>query len=296
MVKQRPLRLTTVVVVVCGIFGANAHATQVDITNSNGTIPNQFMSSNGGLSSDDFAGTEANGVSVWLRARNRGDQAPVSRTGDTFKIREASGADEDKFAFEFQFSPRDGDTTNSNYFVRLNLDNDPSTGVNFGANTNEFFARVFDSDNNDELRDSGRASGSAADRSWDDGDSVAIDGVTSRDSGIVQFNNPTGSRSSNLPEYVVANSWLAEWDFSTFSLLGDDFGGAPGPGFYDIALTAFEDNSGSVGNALASTQITAQVGNPTSVPIPQTSFLLVSGLAGLALVWQNRKVSPVPQR
>lgn len=260
----------------------------MDITNGNGTIDDQFMSSNGGLSSDDFAGTEDNGVSVWLRARNQGDQGPVARTGDVFQIREATGADDDRFSIEFQFSPRDGDTTsNSNYFLKLALDNDPGAGVNFGANTNTFFARVFDSDTDDELLDPGRESGSAADRSWDDGDSVAIDGLTTRGGSIVQFANPTGSRDSgNLPEYVVANSWLAEWDFDSFSLLGDDFGGAPGPGFYDVSLTAFEDTNG-VGEELASVQITAQVGEP--VPAPASWVLMLAGLLSLAASASKRR-------
>jgi len=254
-----------------------AQGAQVDIVNDNGTIDDQFMSSNGGLSSDGFAGSTANGVSVWLRARNQGDQGPVSRVGNIFRIREATGANQDRFAFEFQFSPRDGDTREtSNYFLSLQLDSDPGTGVSFGDNTNTFFGRVFDDNGEDELLDSGRESGTAADRSWDDGDSVAIDGDTSRDSGVVEFADASDERDPNdLPAYVVANSWLAEWDFSSFSLLGDDFGGAPGPGFYDIALTAFEDSDGEQGDELASVQITTQVGQP--VPEPSLGWLLATG-------------------
>lgn len=274
------------------VFAAQAHAQadQIDITNDNGTIPNQFMSSNGGLSSDSFAGTEANGVSVWLRARNEGDQAPISRVGDLFKIREATGANSDRFSIDFQFSPRDGDTTiNSNYFLSLRLDNDPTLGVNFAANTNDFVGLVFDADTDDELLDSGRASGTPSDRSWDDGDSVSIDAVTARTSGIVDFNNPTGSRNpNNLPNYVVSNSWLAEWNFPNFSLLGDDFGGAPGPGFYDLRLTAFTNDNGLIGDELAAVQITAQVGEPVNVPVPHTALMLMGGIAGLGLLRRRR--------
>src|SRR6056297_2851701 len=50
-----------------------AGASQVDITNDNGTIDDQFLSSKGGLDSDQFTGDIANGVSVWLRARNDKD-------------------------------------------------------------------------------------------------------------------------------------------------------------------------------------------------------------------------------
>jgi len=281
--RRSPLGLSVALVTgAAALAGNGAVAVPVDIANANGTIADQFMSSNGGLSSTNFAGTEANGVSVWLRARNQGDQGPVSRTGNVFEIREASGAAGDRFAFEFQFSPRDGDDTDANYFLKLELDSDPGAGVSFGDNTNTFFGKVFDADSDDELLDAGRATGSAADRSWDDGDSVAVDGVTARTSGVVAFDNPTGSRDAgNLPAYVVANSWLAEWDFPSFSLLGDDFGGAPGPGFYDIALTAFDVAPGTmdVGQELASVQITAQVGQP--VPAPAALLLLGPGLLAL---------------
>jgi len=278
------LAFTRSVVLGAGLLATStAFAMPVDIVNGNGTIDDQFISSNGGLSSTNFAGTEANGVSVWLRARNQGDQGPVSRSGDLFRIREATGAAGDRFSFEFQFSPRDGDTpSNSNYALKLELDSDPGMGVSFGDNTNTFFGKVFDPDGDDELLDAGRASGTEADRSWDDGDSVAIDGVTERDSGIVEFDNPTGSRDAgNLPEYVVANSWLVEWDFASFSLLGDDFGGAPGPGFYDIGLSAFELDAESMGagEPLASVQITTQVGEP--IPAPQTLILFATGLLAL---------------
>jgi len=281
-----------VVTAVLGVMGTTAaHADQVDITNANGGpgFPDLLLNSDGGLSSDNFAGTTENGVSVWLRSRNRGDQGPVSKSGNFFKIRADSGVQDDDFQIDFQFSPRQGDTTSDNYFLKLRLDNDPSAGVNFGDNTNDFFGRVFDDDNADELLDSGRSSGPAADRSWDDGDSVPIDGDTTRKTGsgmnpseTVDFKVSSGGRdSANLPDYVVVNSWAAKWDFKYFSLLGDDFGGAPGPGLYDINLTAFEDENGELGGELASVQITTQVGE---VPLPTTLALLGTGLLGVGLV------------
>lgn len=279
-------------------------AAQVDITNGNGSTPNQFMSSNGGLSSDNFFGTEANGVSVWLRARNKGDQGPVSRNGNVFTIREDSGAEADRFAFEFQFSPMNGDVFGTDqYQLSLELDSDPSSAVSFTPD-NTFAASIFDNDGgdandltrydsstfpgsfpgspddsgeDDELSNSQRTMGNVQTRSWDDGDSLAVDGFTNRTSGVVNFNNPTGSRSGTLPNFVIANSWLADWDFTGFSTLGDDFNGAPPAGLYDIRLTAFD----AAGDELASTEITANVGD---VPSPGTTVLFVTGLLGLGLV------------
>lgn len=296
--KYRTFAVVAAVTALAGFATvSSAMAAQVDITNANGSasFPDLLLNSNGGLSSDQFAGTTDNGVSVWLRARNKGDQGPVSRSGNTFKIREDSGTQADNFMIDFQFSPKQFDTTNSNYFLELRLDNDPSSSVNFGANTNDFVAMVFDSDGDDELLDSGRSSGTASDRSWDDGDSVPKDLVTTRETGsgvppdeAVDFQVSSGSRNpANLPDYVVVNSWAAEWNFSDFSLLGDDFGGAPGTGLYDISLTAFEDDSGAMGSELASVQITAQVGE---VPVPSSIALLGTALLGTGIVATRRRM------
>lgn len=270
-----------------------ASASQVDITNGDGTIPNQFLSSNGGLDSDDFTTTSGNGVSVALRARNDrfnpdgGGDDPTVTPGSasagssaTYTLNAPASATGSGFKFEFQFSPRDGDTTNENYFLELTLDNDPTAGTNFEAD-NTFSGFVFDADSDDELLDSGRfgpGAAAAVDRSWDDGDSVIIDGVTSKGGTIVDFNNPTGGRDNlDLPDYVVANSWRAGWNFPSFSLLGDDVG-APRGGLFDLRLMAFENDGGNPGRELASVQVTADV---AAIPLPAGGVLLLTALGGL---------------
>jgi len=230
------------------------------------------------LSAANFVGTSNNDVSVWLRARNQGDDVPnINRAGSTYFLRPDDGGSGDAFSFEFQFTPEAGATTtneaNNEYFLELALDNDPSSAVSYADNT--LTAKVFDDDSDDELLDSGR--GDLPDGSWDDGDSVVIDGITERGGNTVDFQATSGTPDP-LPEFVVVNSWLARWNFSNFSLLGDDFGGAPGPGQYNIRLTAFNDDNGSVGSELASVEITAQV-----VPTPSAVLGGMMLLGGLAL-------------
>ena len=284
-----------------------AGASQVDITNANGApgFPNQFLSSNGGLDSDQFTGDIANGVSVWLRARNNrfnpaggGDNPTVSpgsvstNSSATYTLNAPANPPGDPdpfgFSFEFQFSPRDGDTVaDSNYFLELELDKDPTANTDF-ASDNIFSGAIFDDDDDDELLDSFRLDSNVepTDRSWEDGDSVLIDGVTERGGNTVDFNNPTGDRiTDNLPEYVVANSWRAGWDFPDFSLLGDDLG-APSNGLFDLRLTAFEFAGGQIGNQLAQVQVTADI---APVPVPAALPLLLAGLGGLGLVARRKR-------
>ena len=245
----------------------SASAAQVDITNSNGTVTKQLLSSNGGLDSKNFSGTTGNGVSVWLRARNQGDGAPLSKTGTLFKIRKDDGTNQgpkgaafDDFYFEFQFSPENdqpADGSGKNYIVELSLDNDPSTGVNFSNLT--LSLPVFDNDSDDS-------------NSWDDQDTFVEDNVTVRGGQTVDF---TSTRTgSNSPEYVLVNSWTPEYGFL--------FGTAPSVGFYDLRLSASYEN-----DELASQQITVQVGEPTSVPLPATWLLVLTGLIGCSVAGKH---------
>jgi hypothetical protein len=218
----------------------------VDVANANGTVVHQFMSSKGGLTSFGFEKDSGSGVSVALRARD-GDTgfSPDNRDGNRYDV--GTEGSSNPFQFEFQFTPRDGDTNPSdNYFLELQLDNDPTAGVNFSANS--AIGHIFDTDTDDDLYTE------SVNGSWDDHDSLSIDGVTMRDGNLVEFNNPTGDR-GDLPEYVVTNSWNAEWDF----LLGDGSPGSVSAGEYDIQLTAYADDGGTIGEELASVQITAIV-------------------------------------
>jgi hypothetical protein len=243
----------------CGgvTFGAN-----VDIVNSNGTIANQLLSSNGGLGGANFIGTEANGVGVYLRARDRGlDPAEgQNRSGSVYSVQPRDPGDiGTQLSFEFQFSPKNGDTTsNSNYWLALSIDSDPSAATNF---TQGLAAPVFDADSD------------PLDGSWDDGDSLVEDGVTVRGGNIVSFQS---FRAGGLaPDYVVVNSWTPEFGF-----LG---GTALGAGLWDFKLEVFELNGAGdgPGTFLAGTQITAKV-----VPMPTASVL---GAAGLGLVTLRRR-------
>jgi len=240
----------------------------VDIQNqalSGGTTSNAILSSNGGLSVDQFKGVENNNVSLWLRARNRGDQGPMARVGDTFKIRpdaNPSTTDNDDFSFEFQFSPEDGSLTDDNYWLELKVDGDPGAATDFTTLGATLSAPIFDADSIDG-------------NSWDDGDSLVIDGVTSRGGNTVDFAKAISSSrdENNLPEYVVVNSWLPKWGF----LLD----GTPGPGLYDITLNAYSDDPNTTGTLLATNTITAQV-----VPTPAA---LPAGLALMGLLTLRRR-------
>ena len=271
---------TTLAIAAAASLASSANAGTVDIVNANnafGSEPGTPLHSNGGLDPNNFSEFHTNGVSLALRAREGTlpSTAPSSMGGQNVYNVGSGG----QFSIDFNFIPRAGDTTSDNYFLRMELDSDPSAGTNFAGGLNTFEGFVFDADSDDELLDSGRTSNMPADISWDDGDSVAIDGVTTHGGMVDDFAWTNGNAAGNEPAYVVSNSWQAQWDFANFSLLGDDFGGDLPVGLYDIRLTVLNMD----GAELAGGSITAQV-----VPMPTPAMLGAAGLGGLAMIRRRR--------
>ena len=240
------------------------------------------LHSNGGLDAQNFSSFSGGGTSLSLRSRSidgigQPSTAPnTSATATGFNT--YAVGDNGQFTVDFQFTPGAGATTMDNYFLKLEIDNDASIASNFTTD-NTFQGAVFDADTDDELLDDGRFGPGAVapqDSSWDDGDSVVIDGVTTRGGQIVDFASDVFT-DTQMPEYVVSQSWNAQWDFPNFSLLGDDFGGPVDEGFYDIRLSVFDEFGGT---QLASGTITA------NVPAPTTAAIL--GLGGLAAARRRR--------
>jgi len=290
------------------VAGSALHAASVDVINENGITSNQLLNSNGGLGSTGFQTSSANGVSLWLRARDQGDDpGPINSSGQ-FVI-QPSTLDTGKFRIDFQFTPEDGDTLPggsqfNNYQLMLQVDDDPTAGVNYATSpkfvvfddndgdatqyvrspNGDIDDRNDDGDTNDPnetawetsftTNDAGNPipaddqGESITDGSWDDGDSLVIDGITQRGGTTVDF---TGS--GTLPEWVVVNSWKPEW------VPGGGFSTPSGPGLYDIKLSVFDD-SGTT--ELASLESTVQV-----VPSP-TAALAGLGLIGLGLLRRRR--------
>jgi len=244
--------------------------------------------SNGGLDAQNFTGVSSGTVSVFLRSRpvvgGLGQPSVAPATSGTATGLSTYGVgDNGQFTVDFQLTPGAGATLSDNFFLSLEIDNDSGVGTNFAAD-NIFAGKVFDADSDDELLDDMRFGGSAVpavDASWDDGDSVVIDGVTTRGGSTVDFGSSVFSE-ADLPAYVVSNSWNAQWDFPNFSLLGDDFGGDVAPGLYDVRLTVSGINpDGSIGSAIASVEITAEV-------VPAPSGLAVLSLCGLTAMRRRR--------
>jgi len=256
-----------------------------------------LLSSYGGLSSDNFVTATNNTVSVWLRARNASSSNTIDPTPDSNNQYKLAGPDVDDFAFEFQFTPAGNDTVaGTNYWLKLEIDGDPSSATDFTSAGVTFSQWIFDdNDNNgkyvrspngdiDDRNDDGDTDdpGETAwetcddtgelitDGSWDDGDSMVIDGLAFRNGpnsdGTVQF---TGS--GDLPEYVVVNSWKPKWWI-----------GEPGPGLYDLKFTAYDGDPDNGGALLASVDARAQV-----VPEPATLSLLA--VAGVGVLLKRRK-------
>jgi len=149
------------------------------------------------------------------------------------------------------------------------------------VNFNTTSGVVFDDDGDDDLttQDPG---------SWDDHDSLVIDGDTERGEGNntyprqeVSFEGSSRDRTT-LPDWVLVNSWTPEWDF-----LGT--GEVFGLGLYDLELTASEYSGGSQGEEVASQTITTKV-----APLPSSVWggvALLSLAGGGAVVRRMRRTS-----
>lgn len=227
-----------------------AFAASVDVTNANGTIPNQFLSSNGGLDSNDFHATYGNGVSLFMRARNRTGNEVYS--GSTYYLDSYDGTNGKRYNVQFQFTPEAGATTATDYRLVFQIDNDPTVATNFIT----IDANIIGG--------------------WTLDDSYVVDGVTTRGTGTAS--NPivpvsfTGSSPSPLPEYVISQSWA--WDFGF--LLGEN----PENGEFDIAMSVY---SATTNDLLLTNNITAIVGTGAVVPTPAAFGAGLLGLATLAL-------------
>jgi hypothetical protein len=287
-----------------------ASADSVDVTNGNGTIPDQLLSSYGGLSSTNFV-TDTNGqVSVWLRARNANSSDTVNLVPDNnnrYVLAKPNTTSD--FSFEFQFTPASDDVVmsgtgagvvGSNYWLKLEIDGDPSAGVDFTGAGVTFSSWVFDDDDGDgqfvkspngdiDDRDDDLTNGTTdsswesgddreeltADSSWDDGDSLIIDNTAVRN-GPVSFTGFAPNGSSNLPEYVVVNSWRPKWWVENAVASG---------GLYDLQLSVYNGDPDVDGTAeLASVRAQAKV-----VPEPLTMLAVGSAVVGLGGYIRRRR-------
>lgn len=287
MIMQKAILFTATLALACGVSMAD----DVDVTNDQ-LGSGILLNSNGGLFNTGFDSVSNNGVSLWLRVRDKAED-PGTKSGGVFQI-DSGVALAENYRIDFQFTPKTSDIVPSgtspsftNYQLQLEVDTDPTAGVSFEGDAKI----VFDDDDSDgqwekspngdiDSRDddtiTGNTSGENAfesgddqqelllDGSWDDGDSLVIDGVTERGGLTVDFNN------ANY-DYVVVNSWKPEW--------------APGvtdtptaTGLYDVRLTVFD--------ASGTTQI-AQLDSQYTIPEPTTALIMAG--SGLALMIRRRR-------
>ena len=240
---------TLVAASLVGLTGV-AHADDVDVTNSNGTISNQFLSSNGGLDSTNFTSDTDGNISVFLRARNRGDNgADIVSTGSNYYLRLFEGASADRYSIDFQLTPAAGaGAPDYDYNVRLKIDTDPSAAQNF---TIDYAEAIF--------------GGGAL---WVPSGAIVEDGISVRGGNTVAFTPTTG-----IPSYVLSQSWALDFGF----LIGSN----PGAGQYDIMFSAEGINGTITEGESASAMI--------SVFVAPTPTAALAGLLGLGAVAMPRR-------
>lgn len=122
------------------------------------------------------------------------------------------------------------------------------------------------------------------DGSWDDGDSMVVDGITQRGGTTVDF-----AGSGDLPAWVVVNSWKPEW-------IPNGSGGFPfttptSPGFYDIRLTAY-DAEGEPGNWTLGGEVASLTSRTHVTPTPTggaVGLVMFGMLASGGRRWSRRR-------
>lgn len=184
--------------------GLAAHA-QVDAapTKSNG----DYIAGSG-IPADTFLADESD-VSVYLKARARDNGDPIKLEGNTYLVLDGpsmTNPSADWWSFDFQFTPRPGDTIDgTNYILTLEFDRDPTAGIDFIV----ISLPLFDDD-------------ILPINSWDDGDGL-------------KANPGPGAWSDDSINYVYSQSWRPNFGFllGMFSTPGDyqiRFSAAPADG------------------------------------------------------------------
>ncbi len=287
-----------------------ASAASVDVTNGNtgaGAGSGQLLSSNGGLYNSGFDTVSgSDGISLWLRVRD-GRQGQGVRNADGQFVIDSPVSAAGLLRIDFQFSPKDTDTLSNTtvngynrYSLSLKVDSDPTENVSF-ADGQDY--PVFDDDDGDgqfvkspngdiDDRDDNLSNGTTdsswepgddqeeltLDGSWDDGDSLIIDRVGEKDGGPVVFESITRT---DLPEWVVVNSWKPEW------IQGGLYSSPTAPGIYDIQLQLkeYKGMSGG-GHSYEYTTLRSQL---QVVPEPLTMLAVGSAVAGLGGYIRRRR-------
>jgi PEP-CTERM motif len=220
-----------------------------------------------GIPANGFAvDTASNGASVALKARDRDTGQPLSQSNGVYQVSPglstsvSPGAPQ--LAIDFQFAPGSSGLTQTQVWLKLMVDFDPTAATNFAT----ILAPM---------------SAAGPNNSWDEGDGYFVNG-TCKNGLATQACTWTGS-----DPYAYSQSWSLEYPFWGL-VLGTATGyNAFAPGLYDISLTAYTVSTQTQGLLeLASVRIQAQV-----IPEPGSLALVGLALAGAGL-WRRRMGKP----